>query len=163
MRLALNHQTAKLAGTIERHPARLRLALNHQTAKLRKRLHRPPGSLRLALNHQTAKLLPPFATQNSELRLALNHQTAKLLAFTTTQTGTLRLALNHQTAKLASDLRPWKQGLFSWSESLKTIMAASKEDKLIRILRRGFTFSSSVCSDVFVLLVGNLNEMNFAR
>ena len=113
----------------------LRLALNHQTAKLRTFSARSPRRLRLALNHQTAKLGGGLAVRSLQLRLALNHQTAKLgrrvhmlrkccgwPSITRPLSSALdclvtvrrlRLALNHQTAKLELDTSPWKQGLFS--------------------------------------------------
>ena len=56
----------------------LRLALNHQTAKLVAHGGLRQSGLRLALNHQTAKLVENALTCFASLRLALNHQTAKL-------------------------------------------------------------------------------------
>ena len=55
----------------------LRLALNHQTAKLPRFTDRCSISLRLALNHQTANRFADFDGADL-LRLALNHQTAKI-------------------------------------------------------------------------------------
>ncbi len=62
------------------HPRRfwLRLALNHQTAKLWSFCATRKPALRLALNHQTAKLTAIVRRVFEQLRLALNHQTAKL-------------------------------------------------------------------------------------
>ncbi len=56
----------------------LRLALDHQTAKLGLRMANGVPQLRLALDHQTAKLAGAVAALHAKLRLALDHQTAKL-------------------------------------------------------------------------------------
>ncbi len=61
-----------------RKASKLRLALNHQTAKLESTPLNSLGTLRLALNHQTAKLGAINWERPYWLRLALNHQTAKL-------------------------------------------------------------------------------------
>ena len=57
---------------------RLRLALDHQTAKLRPPTAMTSRWLRLALDHQTAKLKDHGDLWSKVLRLALDHQTAKL-------------------------------------------------------------------------------------
>ena len=56
----------------------LRLALNHQTAKINQLASKPEAMLRLALNHQTAKIIFYSLPMVAVLRLALNHQTAKI-------------------------------------------------------------------------------------
>src|SRR5271167_1312968 len=75
----------------------------------------------------------------------------------------LRLALNHQAAIIHPPLKPWKQGFFFISAVPEAPLSKLEQYQLFGVFRGRFTFPSSVGADVFILPVGDLDQMHLAR